>query len=78
MPISNFPEPFCTSTWCNDTIVYVNVFLNQEQSHYHFFFNIETREITGLQKLKLECNDKNFPWKSFYNSDENEVYTFYR
>jgi len=26
----------------------------------------------------LNSNNKNFPWKSFYNPEENEVYTFYR
>ena len=34
--------------------------------------------MTGLQKIEIDSNDKNFPWRSFYNSDENEIYTFYR
>lgn len=29
-------------------------------------------------KLVLDCTRKNFPYKSFYNEDEKEIYTFYR
>lgn len=26
----------------------------------------------------MECTSKNFPYKSFYNTDENVIYSFYR
>lgn len=26
----------------------------------------------------MDCTKKNFPYKSFYNNDENVVYSFYR
>jgi len=26
----------------------------------------------------LDCSAKNFPYKSFYNTDENMIYSFYR
>lgn len=27
---------------------------------------------------KMECNSKNFPYKSFYNDEDNVIYSFYR
>lgn len=27
---------------------------------------------------KLDCSIKNFPYKSFYNPDKNQIYSFYR
>ena len=39
----------------------------------------KTLQIIGPKfQVKLDTNRKNFPMKSFYNDDENEVYTFYR
>ena len=29
-------------------------------------------------KMKMTCTSKNFPYKSFYNTDENVIYSFYR
>ena len=26
----------------------------------------------------MSCNNQNFPYKSFYNDEKNEIYTFYR
>ena len=28
--------------------------------------------------MKMNCTSKNFPYKSFYNTDENVIYSFYR
>ena len=47
--------------------------------HYHFIYNVTTRSVEGeVVSLKMNCNKKNFPFKSFYNEDLNEVYLFYR
>lgn len=48
MPISNFPEPFVTCCFTNDEIAFISVFLNQEGTHYHFFYNMLTKDISGL------------------------------
>jgi len=26
----------------------------------------------------MQCTEKNFPYKSFYNEEKNEIYSFYR
>ena len=78
MPIQNFSEPFINCTWINDDLIFVNLFHNASLKHHHFFYNRKTRNITSLQIIQLESNAKNFPWKCFYNADENEVYSFYR
>lgn len=71
MPINNFPDPFITCTFVNDNILFVNLFHNHSLFHYHFFFHILEKKITSLTKVKLDSNNKNFPYKCFYNSDLN-------
>ena len=34
--------------------------------------------ISEVVTKDLECSKKNFPYKSFYNDQDDEVYTFYR
>ena len=37
------------------------------------------RKLVGKEdKMVLKCTIKNFPYKSFYNPEKNEVYTYYR
>lgn len=46
MPIDNFPDPFISCVFVNDKWLFVNLFHNASLTHHHFFFDIETREIS--------------------------------
>lgn len=61
MPIDNFPDPFIACCFVNDNLLYVNLFHNSTTTHYHFFFDIQTRKISQLTENKMDCNRKNFP-----------------
>lgn len=78
MPIDNFPDPFITCCFVSDDLIFVNLFHSALLTHFHFFFNWKTRESSGVTRMKIDSNDKNFPFKCFYNEEDNEVYSFYR
>jgi hypothetical protein len=78
MPINNFPDPFIACSFVTNELLFVNLFHNATLTHHHFFFNTVSRELTSHTTLVMDCNSKNFPVKCFYNSDNNEIYTFYR
>lgn len=78
MPINNFPDPYITTCFVNDDLLFVNLFYNNTLTHHHFFFNRITRELTQHHTIEIECNSKNFPFNCFYNVEFNEVYSFYR
>ena len=79
MPINDFPDPFISCCFVNDTLIFVNLFENAKLLHHHFFYDTEKKAIVGdVKSIPLECNKKNFPQKCYYNSDNNEIYTFYR
>lgn len=80
VPIYNFPDPFITCVFVNNELLFVNLFHNASRTHHHFIYNYRTRTVIESSKASrvLECNNKNFPWKCFYNPEQNEVYSFYR
>ena len=42
-------------------------------------YNDQTKKITSeISMTKIDCTAKNFPYKSFYNPDDAQIYTFYR
>ena len=82
MPINDFPDPFISCCFINDNLLFVNLFHNATLTHHHFFYkfsdDLNEKEILDHQTVVLDCNKMNFPQKCYYNSDNNEVYTFYR
>lgn len=78
VPIYNFPNPFITCTYIDEVVIFVNLFHSKTATHYHFFYNADTREIFGITKIEMNCSHQNFPVKCFYSSEENEVFSFYR
>ena len=79
MTIEQFSEPYATCCFIDDDKVFVNLFHNQEFMHYHFILDLKKGKIIGSTvSRKLEKQKKNFPLKCFYNSDKNEIYSFYR
>lgn len=51
MPINNFPDPFITCCFVDDDIIFVNLFHNSDLTHYHFFFDKKTRQISQITKI---------------------------
>ena len=79
MCISSTPDPFITCTFITDEVVFINLFHTYSKMHYHFFFNIEKREIEGeVAKVQIENYSSNYPLKCIYNEEKQEVYSFYR
>ena len=74
-----FPDPFGNCSFVTDTKLYICVFHNATLTHYHFLYDFEAKARIGeTTKVEVECTRKNFPYKSFYNDDDKEIYTFYR
>lgn len=79
MAIDGFPDPFIVCSFVDDNHVFVNLFYNYKQIHYHFIFNTDSMQIQGKPyQFELKSSIKNFPYKCFYNPDLNEIYSFYR
>ena len=78
MPIDNFPDPFIDCTFVSEDVLFINLFHNKKIEHHHFFYHWKEKRIEAHSILKIDSSPKNFPTKCFYNSEYNEVYTFYR
>ena len=80
MVIEGFPEPFANCCFINDDNLYVCVYHSYTMTHNHFLWNTKTHDMIGtFHSVKLEASTKkNFPFKSFYNEDKCQIYTFYR
>jgi hypothetical protein len=79
MAVSNFPDPFVTCCFVQEKVLFINLFYSYECTHYHFYFDFESRKILGqVKSMVIGTSKKNFPYKCFYNDEENEVYSFYR
>lgn len=79
MAISGFPDPYVTCCFIDDERIFVNLFYNFDLTHYHFIYNAKTQKMQGqFVKMKIDCSKKNFPYKCFFNEEDNEIYSFYR
>jgi len=79
MVYDGFPDPSITCTFIADDRIYINLYHNPTLTHYHFVFNTNSRKIdTEVVKIVLDSNKKNFPYKTFFSEERNEIYTFYR
>jgi hypothetical protein len=45
MAVSNFPDPFITCCFVNETTLFINLFYNFDCTHYHFYYDFETSQI---------------------------------
>ena len=90
MPNDDFNDPCMTCCFISDDEIFVTFFHNYTRTHCHFVWNFKTRRIRGSPSTDeteryhvpvskvLDCNIKNFPYRCFYNDDDNEIYQFYR
>ena len=56
-------------------------------THYHFLWDVNERKLIGMNDAtlgeqavshKMGGSRQNFPFKSFYSEEKDEIYTFYR
>jgi hypothetical protein len=56
-------------------------------THYHFIYDLVTKSLQGMNdptlgeqavSHKMVGSTQNFPYKSFYSEEKDEIYTFYR
>jgi hypothetical protein len=77
-----FPDPFITCCFIDDTRIFINLFHNYSLTHYHFIWDYKKRRIVGktvpgkvkhtaVSHVMCDCNNKNFPYKCFYNDEKN-------
>jgi hypothetical protein len=80
MPVQNFPDPFITTCFVNDNLLFIQLFHCDTLTHYHLFWDIEKHAIIGKPySVVMEGSSKrDFPYKCFYNDEEDEIYAFYR
>ena len=82
MPVDGFPDPYVICCFINDDLLFVNLFNNCTETHYHFLYNSKTKDIHNIYKIQMaeyaNTTKLNFPYKCFWNQTLTEVYTFYR
>ena len=47
MPIDNFPDPFITCCFINDTFIFVNLYHSPSTTHHSFIYNYKTYQISS-------------------------------
>jgi hypothetical protein len=79
-PIVGFYQPMLTACFVKDDDLFLQGFHRLEGRHYMVLYSYKTRQfLQELQTVDLpETTKLNFPLRSFYNSELDEVYTFYR
>jgi hypothetical protein len=78
MPLDGFPDPFMNCCFITDNILFVSFYEAPKSIHHHFFYTIDSKEITKHTVINLNSVESNFPYSCFYNDELDEVYNFYR
>jgi hypothetical protein len=79
MAISGFPDPYITCCFIDNDRLFIDLFYNYDLTHIHFVYDIKQKKVLGeVVKMQLDCSQKNFPYKCFYNDEKKEIYSFYR
>ena len=76
-------NPFINIVFLTDTKIFVALFYNKEQMHYHFIYDLANRNHTyrdnEIYKFHIENTSiENFPIKSIIDTDSKKVMCFYR
>ena len=72
MANDGFDDPFINVEFTDDDHLFVNLFYNKTQLHYHFLYEIANQRIKNEHSVchKLENSSyENFPQKCFYNEE---------
>ena len=87
MPCQDLSDPFITCCFVGNDKVFVSLFHGGSMTHYHFIWDTITRSVIGMNdptlgeqavSHKMSGSTQNFPFKSFYSEEKDEIYTFYR
>ena len=79
-PIMGFFQPMVTACFVKDDDIYISVFHRKLIKQYNFIYSYKEQQIVKAISI-TDVNAStmlNFSIKSFYNSELQEVYTFYR
>jgi hypothetical protein len=79
-PIVGFFQPMITCCFIQEDLIYFTVHHRVTSMCYNFIYSHATDSVlsrVGETRIK-HSTLVNFPNKSFYNSIDNEIYTFYR
>ena len=76
-------NPFINILFLTDTKLFVNLFYNKKLTHYHFIYDLEKRDhqykdYEVFKYMMTGTSFENFPIKSIYNTETDEIYCFYR
>lgn len=79
-PIVGFYQPMLTACFVKDDDLFLQGFHRLTGRHYVVLYSYKTRQfLQEMQTLDIPGTTKlNFPLRSFYSSELDEVYTFYR
>lgn len=69
MVYDGFPDPSITCTFVSEYKIYVNLYHNATNMHYHFIYDSQSFSSShkNVVPIKLDANKKNFPYKCFYS-----------
>jgi hypothetical protein len=79
-PIMGFFQPMVTACFVKDDDIYISVFHRKLIKQYNFIYSYKEQQIVKeVSTTDVNASTMlNFSIKSFYNTDLQEVYTFYR
>ena len=81
MPNEELSDPFINCCFISDEKIYVALYHGYSMTHYHFVWNLKTKSMEDVVPFKQELEDsspKNFPFKSFYSEEMDQIFCFYR
>jgi hypothetical protein len=92
IPCDDLPDPFINCCFIGDDKIFIALFHGYTETHYHFIWDVNAKQVIGdplkdsgggalgnaAVTHKLKSSIKNFPYKSFYSEEKNELYCFYR
>ena len=81
MPNEDLPDPFINCAFVNDDLIYVALYHGHSCTHYHFLWDLKKRamqDVLPYSKVLEDSTSKNFPFKSYYSEETNQIFCFYR
>ena len=79
MPIAGIMDPLLTSCFINNRLVFVTIFYRSTITSWNFVLDLQLQQpVSDLLSLKMDCTNLNFPIQSFFQSEKNYIYLFFR
>jgi len=78
-PVSALPDPMIETCFLDNNQIFINVFHTKSLCMYHMTYNFLQGKLIGdAVQTQLAYCTINFPIKSFYDEEKDQVYMFYR